>query len=133
MLVVVKTPRTNRTIFGIKGRIPQKVRVYLKNEYGNRVTFLKTNKSNIQDMIDPFKSDWYKKLKSGVTKGDSVKIYRKNHNFAQQQLAEIINFHLKTKFTKQKISDIENNRREISKDVAKVLAKIFGTSVERFI
>ncbi|MBW2741359.1 MAG: helix-turn-helix transcriptional regulator [Deltaproteobacteria bacterium] len=36
------------------------------------------------------------------------------------------------KFTRQKISDMERNKRSISKDVAKKLSQLFDVPIDRF-
>ena len=40
---------------------------------------------------------------------------------------------LGTTWTRQKISDLEHNRRQISKEIGKKLSQIFGVPVERFL
>ena len=123
MLAVVKKPRTRKPLFEIKGTIPKKVIDYFSHEYGKAFQIIEED-----ELIDIFKTDWFKKINESTTPGDSLKIYRENIGLTQEELGKKIG-----NFTKQNISDMENNRRGISKEVAKKLSKIFEVPVERFL
>ena len=56
-----------------------------------------------------------------------IRELRLKKGWTQQQLAEKLNIYA------QHISNMENNKRAISKEMAKKLAEIFNTSVDRFI
>ena len=83
--------------------------------------------------IDPFTTDWYKNINAELTPGKALKHYRENRELSQNQLAELLEKASGRKLTRQKISDMENDRRSISKEIAKKAAAIFETSIERFI
>jgi len=57
-----------------------------------------------------------------------VRVYRDNFGFTQAKLGEKLGG-----LSRQNVSDMENNRRGISKDIAKKLSKIFKVPVDRFI
>ncbi len=122
MLAVVKKPRTRKALFEIRGDIPQKILDYLKNEY--TVSFVE----DVEESIDLMKTDWYQDIKKKRTPGKAVRIYRENFGYTQAELGKKLGG-----LSRQKISDFENNRRGISKDLAVRLSKLFRVSVERFI
>jgi antitoxin component HigA of HigAB toxin-antitoxin module len=125
MLAVVKKHRTNRRLFEIKGEIPQNVIEYFQQEYGNSFEIIEEKES---ELIDIFETDWFKKMNQSTTPGESIRIYRQNKGLIQEELGKKLG-----NFTKQHISDIENMRRSISKDVAKKLSKLFNVPLERFL
>jgi len=79
------------------------------------------------EYIDIFETDWYKALEAEETPGGNLRFYRKLVKMTQSELAE------KLGIVKQNVSNMENGKRTISKDMAKKLAKIFRTSPARFI
>ncbi len=124
MLAVVKKPHTKQNILEIKGDIPNHLITYLKMKFGNRLTLTNEEKN----YINITETSWYKKQKSRRTPGKTVKIYRERDNLTQAELGQKLG-----NLSPQKISDIEHDRRGISKNLAKKLALFFGTSVDRFI
>ena len=122
MQAVVKTPRIE---INIKGEMPPKILVLLKEEYGKKVHITKDADDEYFDIVE---TDWYKKIKEEKTPGDNMKIYRKIHKITQEKLGEMLGG-----IPKQHVSNMENGSRPISKITAKKLAKIFNLSVERFI
>jgi DNA-binding XRE family transcriptional regulator len=125
MLAVVKKHRTNRRLFEIKGEIPKNVIEYFQQKYGSSFEIIEEKKD---ELIDIFETDWFKRLNQSTTPGESLKIYRQNRGFTQEELGRKLG-----NFTRQHISDMENMRRSISKDVAKRLSKLFNVPVERFL
>ena len=125
MLAVVKKRRTNRRLFEVKGEIPKNVIEYFQQEYGSSFEIIEEKED---DLIDIFETDWFKRVNQSTTPGESIKIYRQNKGLTQEALGKKLG-----NFTRQHISDMENMRRSISKDVAKKLSKIFNVPVERFI
>jgi len=125
MLAVVKKRRTNRRLFEIKGEIPKNVIEYFQQKYGSSFEIIEEKKD---ELIDIFETDWFKRLNQSTTPGESIKIYRQNRGFTQEELGRKLG-----NFTRQHISDMENMRRSISKDVAKRLSKLFNVPVERFL
>jgi len=120
MQAVVKAPHIN---FRIKGKIPKWLLDALKKRYSEKVSISKDE----DQAVNIFETDWYKKVNKAITPGFSLKTYRNNNNLTQVQLAK------KIKETPQHISDMENDRRAISKKKAIKLAKLFRTSVNHFI
>ncbi len=122
MLAVVKTPLID---IHIKGKIPTRLVTVLKKEYGKKV---RLTKEDDDELVDIFQTDWYKRIKRTLTPGKNLKIYRQNLGLTQAQLGEKLG-----NLPKQFISNMENGIRPISKKTAIKLARIFRTSVERFI
>jgi len=122
MLAVVKTPLIR---IHIKGQIPRQIMTVLKKEYGDK---MKLTKEDDDEMVDVFQTDWYKRVKKGLTPGKNLKIYRQNMEMTQEQLGAKLG-----DVPKQFISNMENGIRPISKKTALKLARIFKVSVARFI
>jgi len=122
MLAVVKTPLID---IHIRGRIPNRLVTALKSEYGKKV---KLTKEDDDELLDIFQTDWYKRIKKTLTPGTNLRIYRQNQKLTQAQLGTKLG-----NLPKQFVSNMENGIRPISKKTALKLAKIFGTSVDRFI
>jgi DNA-binding XRE family transcriptional regulator len=122
MQVHVKTPHIN---IEIKGEISKKHLSLIKKEYGKNV-HLVNDETN--EYIDVSKTKWFKKIKSQMTPGVNLMVYRMNRGLTQIQLGELLGG-----VPKQHISNMENDKRPISLKMAKTLSKIFKVSVERFI
>ena len=73
------------------------------------------------------KTEWYKDLKSKITAGDNLKIYRLNKGLSLGKLAKIIGV------LPSNISEMERGKRGISKDIAKKLSLALETRIEKFI
>lgn len=119
----LKKHRTKTPLFEVKGDIPDKVINYLKRDYEVE---LKTDED--EEYIDIHETDWYKKARASRKPGDAMRVYRDNFGYSQAELGKMLGG-----LSRQKISDMENNRRGISKDIAKKLAKIFNKPVGYFI
>lgn len=78
--------------------------------------------------LDITQTAWYKKQRSRMTPGKTVKVYRQRDGLSQAELGR----HLGG-LSIQKISDIENDRRGVSKELAKKLADVFSTSADKFL
>jgi antitoxin component HigA of HigAB toxin-antitoxin module len=124
MLVVVKNPRTKTPMFEIRGEIPERLLQFLKTEMKLTVAL----KEDEEEYIVASETDWYKETKESTTLGDVVRIYRDNSGYSQSKLGQLLGG-----LSRHRISDIENDRRGISKDMAKKLSKIFKIPVDRFI
>lgn len=127
MLVVVKKPRIkfNISIDGdVTLAILNKIEDMVKKEFGN----IEIKYDENEQLTDPFNSEWYKKTKKSMTPGDYIKIYRENRSWTQGKLGNKLGG-----LSRQYISDLENGRRGISKDIAKKLAALFEVPVQRFI
>ena len=123
MLAVVKTPHIK---IRIEGRIPPRLMTVLKKEYGKGVRLVDDPETE-EELIDVFQTDWYRRTKARLTPGKNLRIYRQNSKMTQAQLGKII------ALPKQYVSNMENNIRPISKNMAIKLAGIFKISVARFI
>ena len=124
MLAVVRKPRTNTTLFKVKGDIPSGVLKYLEREFGQDVEVVEDD----EELLNIFDTDWYKGISETTTPGNTLRIYRENFGLTQAQLGQKLG-----KFTRQKISDIEHNKRSISKGVAKKLSQLFEVPIDRFL
>ena len=124
MLAVVKKHHTKKILFEIKGDIPSDVMGYLKKKFGQNIAVMEDD----EELVNIFDTKWYKEISSSTTPGEALKIYRENFGMSQAELGKKLG-----KFTRQKISDIENGKRNISKEVAKKLSQIFDVPVDRFI
>ena len=123
MLAVVKTPHI---MIHIEGRIPPRLITLLKKEYGKGVRLVDDTETD-DELVDIFQSDWYRRTKARLTHGKNLRIYRQNTKMTQVQLGKLI------ALPKQYVSNMENDIRPISKNMAIKLAGIFKTSVARFI
>ncbi len=125
MLAVVKKPHTNQTLFEVKGEIPSQVLQYLTQTFGQDFEVCDPD----EEQIDLFGTAWYQEVSTHTTPGEILKIYRENRGMSQAELGH----RLGMTWTRQKISDLEHNRRQISKEIGKKLSRIFGVPVERFL
>ena len=119
MLVAVRKPPID---FSITGIIPEKLISGLRKEYGDENV-----RVDRDDMVNAMEMDWFKELESEDTPGKNLRFYRKLVGMTQTELAQ------KLGTSKQFISDMENDRKPISRKTAKELAALFDVSVARFI
>ena len=124
MLAVVKKPHTKQTLFEVKGEIPLDVLNFLEQTFGQNVEVVEEDEAT----VNLFETDWYQEIRQTIAPGEIVRIYRENVGMTQAELGEKLG-----NLTRQKISDIEHNRRNISKGVARKLSQIFNVPVERFL
>ena len=120
MLAVAKTPHIK---LRIEGDIPNRLLRVLKEYYGKMLIL-----DGEDDYVDVFETDWYKHRSKNITPGKSIRIYRENKNWTQTQLGGKLGG-----LTRQYVSDLENGRREVSKNIAKALSALFHVSINRFI
>ena len=119
MLVVVRRPRTE---FSLNGDVPRKLIQSLVSEYGpDNVKIEEDDMMNVEDM------EWYKEEAAKDTPGRALRFYRKLKGMTQPELAEMLGT------TKQFISNLENDRKPISRMMAKKLSEIFCVTASRFI
>ena len=122
MLAVVKTPLTK---IRIRGRIPDRLLKLLHQEYGRH---LQLTRDAEDDRVDIFKTDWYRRVKGGLTPGAYIKVFRQNKGMTQAELGKALGG-----LPRQHVSNMENGLRPISKKMALKLSKFFDVSVESFI
>ncbi len=118
MQVHVKTPHIK---INIEGDVSRKLLRVLKEDFGNSLV--------IEEEYElATETEWYTKTKTAMTPGDHLHAYRVSRGYTQARLGKMLGG-----LSRQWISDIENGRRPIGKETAKKLAKVFKTSVEKFL
>ena len=119
MLVVVRRPRTE---FSLNGDVPVKLIQSLVSEYGpDNVKIEEDDMMNVEDM------EWYREESAKDTPGRALRFYRRLKGMTQLELAAVLGT------TKQFISNLENDRKPISRMMAKKLSEIFDVPASRFI
>ena len=122
MQAVVKTPRIE---LQIKGEISPKLISVLEEEFGPDLLL---EEERDDAVVNIFETDWYRQIKSSMTPGDNLRIYRENQGWTQAQLGEKLEG-----IPRQHISNMERGIRPISKKMARKLAQIFKVSPGKFI
>ena len=79
------------------------------------------------DMMNVEDMDWYKEQAAKDTPGRALRFYRKFKGLTQPELAEMLGT------TKQFISNLENDRKPISRMMTKKLSEIFNVPASRFV
>ena len=123
MLVVVNQPLIND--FKIEGTLSYTFLENLRKEFGDSMKIIRQDED--EKWVDVNDMEWYQKELAKETPGSNLRFYRKLVGMTQKELAD------KLDMTKQHVSDMERDKRAISKTTAKELAKIFKVSVARFI
>jgi len=121
MLAVVKTPHTE---IQMKGYIAPRILTALQKEYGKQLQVLGEDEG---EKVDFFSTSFADEISALMTPGEYIKIYRSNQQMSQVELGKQLGV------TNAFICDLEKNRRGVSKEMAKKLAKLFGTSTDRFL
>ena len=111
MQVAVKTPRIE---LKMKGDIPERVILFLEEEYG---VSLRQTADDGEDVVNAVETDWYKRTMAAMTPGKALRIYRENAGLTQTALGERMGG-----IPRQHISNMENGKRPIGKENAKRLA-----------
>ena len=111
MQVAVKTPRIE---VKMKGDIPERVILFLEEEYG---VSLRQTADDGEEVVNALETDWYKRTMAAMTPGKALRIYRENAGLTQAALGERMGG-----IPRQHISNMENGRRPIGKENAKRLA-----------
>jgi len=119
MQVVVKKPHIR-----VEGEITQNLVEYLRREFGD----IEVVESEDEELVEVVESDWYRSIRSTMSPGGNMRIYRKLHHLTQEELGKKLG-----NFTRQNISNMERGHRPISKAVALRLAELFDVSVEKFL
>ena len=118
----MKTPHIE---LKIKGEISAKLISVLEEEFGPE---LQLDRDKDDEIVNIFETDWYTQIKSKMTPGDNLKIYRENQGWTQTQLGEMLD-----SMPRQHVSNMERGTRAISKKTARRLAQIFKVSPGKFI
>jgi len=119
MQVVVKKPHIR-----VEGDITGNLMEYLQREFND----IEIIRDEDDELVEICKSDWHRSIRPTISPGENVRTYRELHNLTQKELGEKVG-----NLSRQNISNIENNRRPISKTVAKKLAEIFNIFIEKFL
>ena len=122
MQVAVKTPRIE---LEMKGDIPERVILFLEEEYG---VSLRQTADDGEDVVNALETDWYKRTMAAMTPGKALRIYRENAGLTQAALGERMGG-----IPRQHISNMENGRRPIGKENAKRLAAALHTDYRVFL
>jgi DNA-binding transcriptional regulator YiaG len=117
MSEAVKTHRIN---ISFKSRTPARVLNSIRKQYAEYI-------DDDDELIDITTTDWYKKMKTEMTPGKTLKTLREMKNLTQAKLGGLVDI------PTARISDFETGQRAISKEAAKKLAKVFGRSPAVFI
>ena len=83
---------------------------------------------NDEETANIFETGWYRDIKSRMTPGDNLRIYRENRGLTQAKLGEMLG-----DVPRQHISNMERGVRSISLKTARKLAALFKVSPEKFI
>lgn len=123
MLVVVNQPLIND--FKIEGILSKTFLDNLRKEFGDYMQIV--SKDEDEEWVNVDDLDWFNEAVEKETPGSNLRFYRKLVGMTQKELAE------KLGISKQHISDMERDKRAISKKTAKELGKLFKVSPIRFI
>ncbi len=123
MLVVVNQPLIND--FRIEGMLSSSFLDNLRKEFGDSMKIIRQDED--EGWVNADDLDWYKEEIAKETPGSNLRFYRKLADMTQKELAD------KLGMTKQHISDMERDKRAISKATAKKLGSLFKVSPVRFI
>ena len=118
MQVVVKKPHIR-----IEGEVTRKLIEYLRREFRD----VEVIEDEDEELVEVEESDWYRSIRSTISPGENMRIYRELHGLTQAELGRKIG-----RFTPQNISNMEHGHKPISKAVVKKLAELFDVSVEKF-
>ena len=119
MQAVVKTPRIE---INIKGDIPEKLLSLLEEEYGEQIQLLDDSED---ETVDIFATEWYRDIKSRMSPGDNLRIYRQNRGWTQAKLGEMLGG-----IPRQHISNMETGEIDQLEDSAEAWTPIRGISRE---
>ena len=97
----------------------------LRKEFGDSMKIIRQDED--EGWVNADDLDWYKEEIAKETPGSNLRFYRNLADMTQKELAD------KLGMTKQHISDMERDKRAISKATAKKLGSLFKVSPVRFI
>ena len=123
MLVVVNQPHTDN--FRIEGDISASSLDMLKRYYGSSLHV--ENNTDDDEWVNIEDTDWYREMKEKYTPASNLAFYRKEKKLTQTALGSILGV------PKQYVSDMEHERRTISKEMAKKIAAALDSPVTLFL
>ena len=124
MLVVAKTRHIDLRIQGNK--IPATLMRSLRSHFGSR---LRVQEGDDEARVNIMETPWFKE--TSVSPGFALKTYRDNADFSQEVLAEKLG--LSPANGRKHVSDMEHDRKAISKKTALRLSQIFNVPADRFL
>lgn len=119
MPVLMPKPLTNHRFLA---STPKPVLEEVQNRYKK---YLVTKEDPLEDY---FETEFHKKTSASMTPADWISIGRETLGWSQARLAAEVRG-----VSAKRISDWENGRRAVSKDLAKRLAAIFKVPADKFI
>ena len=91
------------------------------------MTMMIRNKKIEDDMMNVEDMEWYKEEAADDSPGKALRFYRRLKGLSQPELAEMLGI------SRQSISDLENDRKPISRMMARKLSGILNIPSSRFI
>jgi DNA-binding XRE family transcriptional regulator len=104
-----------------KPRTPARVIRLVKKQFSSYIV------EGNDDYVDWFKTDLHKEISARMTPGKSLRTLREMCGLTLAETGKRIGV------SPHRVSDFETGQREISKDIAKKLAKVFKVSPVQFI
>ncbi len=120
MQVHVKTPHID---IQIQGEEYKPLIDLLKKDFGEEQVEIIDDED---ELIEITSTNWFSEMKP--TSGETVEIHRSNLKMTQAELGEALGGR-----SKQYVSDIEKNRRNISIDLAKRLGEVLDHSYKTYL
>jgi DNA-binding XRE family transcriptional regulator len=115
----------NKSSMEIRGNIPAEFLEITRKYFGaNAVRVLQDEDETGQDIT---KSTWYKEQKRKQTPGSNLRNWREINGMTQKELAD------KLTIQQHRVSEMEHDKRGISKDIARQLSRLFKTPIDAFI
>lgn len=124
MLVRAKAPRIR---VRLSGTGVSRIVAAVRSVYPDIVVSSSEDEGDDEELLDVFKTDWWKKMEADHHPGDTIRVYRRNKGLTLAQLAE------KTGIAESHLSAMENRKRGVGKVTAKRLSKALGPDYRRFL
>ena len=98
----------------------------LKRYYGNSL-HVENNSNDEDEWVNIEDTDWYREMKEKYSPASNLAFYRKEKKLTQASLGSILGV------PKQYVSDMEHERRSISKEMAKKIAVALDSPLTLFL
>ena len=126
MLVAVKMPHIEKPAAPSLATFTEGVQALAVKCFGATSAVVSVEEDTDEEMLTPETSEWFQGVT--VTPGEAMREYREIHNMTQEALGKKLGG-----MGRSEISNMERDRRAISKKTAKQLSRIFRVSTDRFI
>lgn len=123
MLVRVNQPRINEFI--IAGTLSETFLEALIREFGSDLSV--EDQDDDEEYVNIKETEWYRQMDATESAGENLRFYRNLNHMTQAEVATVLST------TRQHVSDMEHDRKPISRKSAKALSQLFHVSVSRFI